>query len=247
MSGIRGPHVQTSPARTSPARGVLAVFRLAWNETTWVAGGLFAILCLIVLSAQGARPDSRIVFLMEVAFPLLAAPLAAPLALLDVEYAMAEVLNSTPTPSWLRVARRFAQVLALPVAFAIPLTTALGAVLGLDATPSFYLMTGVSAATLTVFAGGLAFSAATLGGGATAGYVAPPALVIIVITLKGWIPSAAQPFPVAATLGRSLALFATGPLTHSNVFWLNRAGYVLGGFLLLSLGLAYLTKSRWGY
>ncbi len=236
-----------APARLPPAHGILALFRLAWNETTWIAGGLFAILSLIVLTAQGVRADSRVVFLMEVAFPLLAAPLAAPLALFDLEYGMAEVLNAAPTPSSIRIARRLAQVLSLPVALAVPLTAVLGAIIGLDAAPGFYLMTGASAATLTLFAGGLAFAAATLCGGATSGYVAPPAFVILVITLKGSLPTAAQPFPMAATLGRSLAMFAAGPLAHSGVFWLNRAGYALGGILLMSLGLTYLTKSRWGY
>lgn len=230
--------------------GRWVTLRLIWNESTWICFGLFALIALTILTSQGVRPESEVVFLVELAFPPLIAALVVPLALLDRDFRMAEILNATATPASVRIGRRVCEVLALPLILVAPLAGVLYKIAGVPgASWAVFppIMVAMSSIALTIFMAGLAFAVATVTGSQVAGYTMPPAVVIGVITLKRFVPTVIQPFPVASAFRCELAAFAFGPITDMRVFWLNRIGYAAAGAILIALTLFMLDRSHWSY
>lgn len=226
------------------------ILKLVWNEATWVSLGLFGILSLIVLTSQGVRPESQVVFLVELAFPPLSAVLVVPLALLDRDYSMVEILNTAVTSSAMRIARRVSQVLMVPLALVVPLSGLLYAAANVSSASRTLIppaMLGASAAALVLFLAGLTFSASTVTGSSAAGYGMAPAFFLAVASIRKFLPSIIQPFPIVSILRHDLAAFAVEPIVGIRLFWLNRIGYGALGVALVVLSLALLQKCRWGY
>ncbi len=241
----------TAPAREptccSPNRVVL---RLTWNETAWVSIGLLGAVSLIVLTSQGVMPGSQVTFLMELVFPALCAILVVPMATVDRDYGMEEMLNAAATPSSVRVSRRLAYVMAIPVALTVPFTLIFCAIAGIFRTgqlsvPPFTL--ALSSMSLVLFMSGVAFLATAATGALAVGYSAVPAVFIGVLTLKRFLSGAFQPFPIAASLGRDLAAFSAEPICDTGLFWANRIGYGAVGIALIALGVIIMHVLRRGY
>ncbi len=233
-----------------PTVGKWVILRLIWNEATWISLGLFGVITLVVLTAQGVHPETQVVFLVELAFPALSSVLVVPLAILDREYNMAEILNAAATSSFLRIGRRLVEVVLVPLLLAIPLTEVLYLIAHVSESSRAIVSPvtlGISAMALLLFLGGLAFSLATVTFSPPVGYTTAPALFVATMVLKRFIPVMIQPFPAVSGLRYDLGAFAVEPITDPGMFWADRAVYAIAGVVFAILALAYLQKSRWGY